>query len=482
MRRNRLSNATGISFLAATISIGMLVASAPVFGQAAKAALPSGFRMVPVPAGVYIVGSDRPSDEAARKRTVTLTASFTDIYEVSNADYAKFVDAIAAPPPGNWVRGAIPGGKDNQPVTGVAFEWAAAYCTALGKRLPAEAEWEAAARGTDGRLYPWGANASAVDLDTPGRRDVGSVGANVSPLGVHDTVGSVWEWVDTPYEPVTVGNRVRRGGEYGRVREGAAMRQSVAPTNESVVAETGFRCSATAVDPKKPAGQFTESHQTSPSVTTIASGPTTTFAPGVLFRDNFENPKSGWPTIKETTYFVGYHAPSSYHVDASLPHVQALSLLGVAYTDTEIEAHVYVDKTGSPTGRFRYGLAFRASGPPSKPPSGISGPVRPEDFYAFVIDPRSGRWALLHADTLPFRQLVGGRVRGLTGLDQTKPDTLKVRALGRRISLFINGKRVGGFDTRGFHPSGDIGFYVENLTETRAHVHFADVEVRRIGT
>ena len=444
-----------------------------------KPALPSGAKMSSVPKGTYIVGSDKASDEAVSTRRLPVNAFFIDTFEVSNADYARFVDAIGAPTPGGWVRGAIPAGKDDHPVTGMGFDWAMTYCTALGKRLPSEPEWEAAARGADGRLYPWGTNAAAVDLDTPGSKPVGSVAANVSPFGVHDTVGSVWEWVDAPYQGVTVGYRVRRGGEYGRVREGAAMRQAVDPTNESVIAETGLRCAATAVDPSKLAGQFTEAHEAPTTASTTPLAPTTTVAPGVLLRDNFENPKSGWPTIKDSTYFVGYHAPSWYHVDASMPGTQALSLLGVEYSNVAIEAHTFVDKTGSTTGRFRYGLVFRASGPPSSPPAGIKGPVRPEDFYAFVIDPRGGRWALLHADTLPFRVLTGGRVKGLTGLDPTKPDTLRVTAYGRRLSLFVNGHRVGGFDTRNYHPSGDIGFYVENLDEQRAHVHFADIEVTR---
>ncbi len=444
----------------------------------AKEALPSGVKMVPVPKGNYTVGSDKPSDEAVSKRTLAVNAFFIDTFEVSNADYAKFVDAVGAPTPGGWVRGAIPTGKDDHPVIGMGFDWATTYCAALGKRLPGDAEWEAAARGSDGRLYPWGANAALVDLDTPGSKAVGSVAANVSPFGVHDTVGSAWEWVAQPYTAVG-SNQVRRGGEYGRVREGAAMRQAVDPTNESVIAETGFRCAAIAVDPARAAGQFAQTHEVPAIVSTTPLAPTTTVAPGVLLRDNFENPKSGWPTIKDSTYFVGYHAPSWYHVDASMPGVQALSLLGVEYSDVSIVAHTFVDKTGTTTGRFRYGLAFRASGPVSSPPPGVKGPQRPEDFYAFVIDPRGGRWYLLHADTLPFRVLTGGRVRGLTGLDPTKPDTLRVDAFGRHLSLFINGRRVGGYDTRRYHPTGDIGFFVETLDEKRAHVHFADVEVTR---
>ena len=215
------------------------------------------------------------------------------------------------------------------------------------------------------------------------------------------------------------------------------------------------------------------------------TGPVTvpvTITPGVLLSDNFENPKSGWTTRKEADFFVGYHAPSWYHVDASKAGVQAMSLLGVQYSNVAIEAKTYVDKVGTPTGRFRYGVVFRATGAVRKPPVGILGPDQPEDFYAFVIDPRGHRWYLLHRDTLPFRAVTSGRLRvAVTAFDSAKPDRLRVIANGRHINLFVNGLQVGRYDTRNFHPTGDIGFYVETLTETRAHVHFDSIEVRRIG-
>ena len=438
--------------------------------------------MVQVPAGTYQIGSNSATSEAVKARSITIRAFFIDAFEVTNAQYSRFVDQAAAPIPAGWVRGRIPDGKDDHPVIGVDWEWAQAYCTALSKRLPGDAEWEAAARGPDGRPYPWGSDATAVDLDTPGSRAVGSEKINVSVFGVHDTVGSAWEWVDQPYEPVTAAQRVRRGGEYGRVRIGAAMRQVVDPANASVVAETGFRCAADRTDPTIKAGRFSTGHTPELTPTT---GPVTvpvTIAPGVLFADNFENPKSGWTTRKEADFFVGYHAPSWYHVDASKAGVQAMSLLGVQYSDVAIEAKTYVDKVGTPTGRFRYGVVFRATGAVRKPPAGILGPDQPEDFYAFVIDPRGHRWYLLHRDTLPFRAVTSGRLRvAVTAFDSAKPDTLRVIANGRHISLFVNGLRVGRYDTRNFHPTGDIGFYAETLTETRAHVHFDSIEVRRIG-
>jgi hypothetical protein len=257
------------------------------------------------------------------------------------------------------------------------------------------------------------------------------------------------------------------------------MRQAVDPANASVTAETGFRCAASADDPNRAAGQISGSH-VAPATTVAPSKVTVpaTIAPGVLVRDTFENPKSGWPTRKDDASFAGYHAPTWYHVDASKAGVQTLSLLGVDYSDIRMVARVFVDKTGTPDGRFRYGLAFRVSGPIEAPPAGIAGPPRNEDFYGFVVDPRSQRWYLVHDDTLPYRILTSGRV-AVTGLDPTKPDTLRVDAIGRHLTFFVNGRQVGTWDTRNYHLSGDIGFFVETLTETRAHVHFDDLEVTR---
>ena len=344
--------------------------------------------MVAVPSGQYPVGVAQPSAEAAAARSVTLAAFHIDVLEVANEDYNRFVQEQGAAPARSWPRGQMPEDRANHPATGVEWAWAQAYCQALGKRLPREAEWEAAARGPQGLAFPWGQEAAAVDLDTPGSRPVGSVAANISSLGVRDTVGSAWEWVDEPYEPVEPAEQVRRGGENGRVRVGAAMRQVVEQANESTIRETGFRCAADAVDPAVPFGQFSQEHS-QPETTTSRPGATTTppGGGGTLVDDRFEDPRSGWPERTDALSKVGYHAPTSFHVEPAQAGVGVVTLGGFSYADAVVETAAHVDKTASPTGRFRYGLVFRAHGARRAPLSGL-GPERPENFYAFVVDPR----------------------------------------------------------------------------------------------
>ena len=435
--------------------------------------------MVAIGRGLYLIGTASPSAEALPSRRVALPAFFLDEYEVTNEQYRRFVDAVGAPPARTWPRGAITAGTERHPVRGVEYAWAKAYCTSLGKRLPSEAEWEAGARGKDGRLYPWGDDGGAVDLDKAGSRPIGAVAINVSPLGVHDTVGSAWEWVDEPVLPIPANRRVRKGGEYGRVRFGAAMRQVVSPATEVVVVETGFRCAATTADAGVTPGRFRLDHP--PTEAPTASAPA---APpsGVLVSDSFEDSRSGWATVRQPTYFVGYHAPGWYHLDASAPGVQVLSLLGVQYADVTIKATVSVDRTDSP-GRYRYGVAFRAHGPAASPEDGVVGPVRPENFYAFVVDPADNTWELVHDDALPQRRRAGGRLsKPLRVTDSASPDEIVVEAHGSNLTFSVNGAVVGRFDTRNYHLQGDLGFYLETFDQTRAHIHFDAITVTPLTT
>src|SRR5690606_15523046 len=140
--------------------------------------------------------------------------------------------------------------------------------------------------GADGRRYPWGDDPNLVALPLSGTHAVGSIGGTLSPLGVDDLVGNVWEWVAEPYDPVAEGSVVRRGGRNGLVLDGALDRQAVDPANRSVLSETGFRCSADEVDPTAPPGQFRsdiEVERDEPA-TTRSSGP----ASG-LIDDSFED-------------------------------------------------------------------------------------------------------------------------------------------------------------------------------------------------
>lgn len=174
--------------------------------------------MVLVAAGPFWMGSnDKDADEDSRPlRQISLPAFYIDRTEVTNADFAKvFPDHGFAP------------GHGSDPVTHVTRAQAEAYLRTLGKRLPTSAEWEKAARGTDGRRYPWGnqydssrahagralthsTNSCALARMKP----VGSFPLGASPYGCLDMAGNAWEWVADDY-PSRPPRQIIRGGAYG---------------------------------------------------------------------------------------------------------------------------------------------------------------------------------------------------------------------------------------------------------------------------
>jgi formylglycine-generating enzyme required for sulfatase activity len=158
---------------------------------------PDGTEMVLVPAGPFLMGSlDGDADEAPPRR-VTLPAFYIDQFEVTHAQYAKFIQATGHKPPIDWPGGVMPSKLAKHPVVNVTWADAAAYAKWAGKRLLTEAEWEKAARGADGRIYPWGNSAAdkkgasgedAKDKAHPEGRTfpVGSFPDDTSPFGVMD--------------------------------------------------------------------------------------------------------------------------------------------------------------------------------------------------------------------------------------------------------------------------------------------------------
>ena len=178
--------------------------------------------LVPIPAGAFMMGSDTgPADERPAHR-VEVAAFSIDRTPVTNAQAAEFLNAKGAQGPkgeewyqdddndarvhkkgDRWVADA---GAENHPVLEFSWFGAREYCAWVGKRLPTEAEWEKAARGTDGRRYPWG---NAPPDRDPGavRRRMGWNGAGwktpagASPYGVLDLSGNAWEWVSSLYRP-----------------------------------------------------------------------------------------------------------------------------------------------------------------------------------------------------------------------------------------------------------------------------------------
>lgn len=219
--------------------------------------------MILVPAGSFIMGSDEFDVEAPR-RTVELPAFWIDRYPVTCADYRAFVRATAHRAPPDWPGGEPPDGRLDHPVERVTWPDAVAYATWAGKRLPSEAEWEKAARGTDGRRYPWGDafdeahcivwdHAMALDVTT---MPVTAHPSGASPYGVEQLAGNVEEWVADEFLPypgsvhrspaASGGLRVVRGGSWFYTQEHArcAYRRGLPPDFDgwSQAGGPGFRC------------------------------------------------------------------------------------------------------------------------------------------------------------------------------------------------------------------------------------------------
>jgi formylglycine-generating enzyme required for sulfatase activity len=204
-------------------------------------AVPEGMALVA--GGAYIVGRDDADPVEKPQRTVNLPAFFIDRNEVTNADYKRFTDATGHTPPPNWKDGSYPAGKDNYPVTSVTWQDASDYATWAGKRLPTEVEWEAAARGTDGRIYPWG-NKWERAFSNIGRevktlkaseyandiKQVGQFLEGASPAGALDMIGNVWEWTADEFAlypngiteiPEDIKSVIKPGKTYRVIRGGA---------------------------------------------------------------------------------------------------------------------------------------------------------------------------------------------------------------------------------------------------------------------
>ena len=219
--------------------------------------------MIEIPAGSFTMGSDDGDPEDSPAHEVDLPAFEMDKFEVTNADYAAFAKVTGyvtyAEQQGfrSW-RDEGGTGEDNHPVVVVTWDDATAYCEWLGKRLPTEAEWEKAVRGTDGRVFPWGNEwdpnkANVKERGLRGTAAVGSFGAGASPYGIDDMTGNVWEWTTDWYQPYpgnAVGDpyygekfRVTRGGGWFDVEpQATTFNRNAADPSKTANDDLGFRC------------------------------------------------------------------------------------------------------------------------------------------------------------------------------------------------------------------------------------------------
>ncbi len=260
--------------------------------------------MVIIPAGAFTMGASVPErlmalqfgwsqdwllrmagliESAGPTHQVVLDAYRIDRHEVTNEQYEAFLDATGYPLPRFWNQPSL--NADNQPVTGVSWHDAQTYCSWTGKRLPTEAEWEKAARGTDGLAYPWGEvwdsamlrSAEGVagramanyhewtlwrsgSMSDGGPAPVGSYPGGASPYGVLDMAGNVWEWVadwydpeyystaleENPSGPASGVARVLRGGAWDvpSVVAFTWFREIFIPPDYNGSAVVGFRCAS----------------------------------------------------------------------------------------------------------------------------------------------------------------------------------------------------------------------------------------------
>ena len=201
---------------------------------------PIRLELVRIPAGEFLMGSDPARDPQAflnerPQHLVHLPEFSIGKFPVTNDQYAVFAKETNHRMPDHWPDGQIPAGCGAHPVVFVSWPDAVAFCAWLSQatghpiRLPTEAEWERAARGPDGRLYPWGNQAPATTLcnsdnNVGGTTPVGHYPAGASPCGALDMAGNVWEWCnslrkDYPYrvddgreDPASTRFRILRGG------------------------------------------------------------------------------------------------------------------------------------------------------------------------------------------------------------------------------------------------------------------------------
>ena len=189
--------------------------------------------MILIPAGEFIRGTNGRLPDEGPEHKMVVNSFYIDIYEVTNLQYFESLKYTKRKPPKHFINGQVPSGKADHPVVYVSWYDAKAYCEWAGKRLPTDVEWEKAARGTDGRTYPWGNEFDISYVNSPVRwvelkllgdtTPIGAFEKGKSVYGLYDMSGNVWEWTSSKYEPYPGNTRKSElyGGNYRTLKGGS---------------------------------------------------------------------------------------------------------------------------------------------------------------------------------------------------------------------------------------------------------------------
>mgnify|MGYP001566733421 CR=1 FL=1 len=234
-----------------------------------------GGEMVLIPEGDFIMGSSNEEvkkiskeygkrvdfsgyefEKEKPRRSIYVKGFYIDKYEVTNTQYKKFIDATGHKPPHHWKDGIYPPEKRNHPVTNVSFFDAKAYASWAGKRLPTEEEWEKAARGSNGGIFPWGDEFNPYDMVATAEGILNSpippfdflhfagpvdqFNADKSPYGVYDMAGNVMEWTDSWYEKGKT--KIVKGGSWVNLCARARCAAKGGANPDTISPLLGFRC------------------------------------------------------------------------------------------------------------------------------------------------------------------------------------------------------------------------------------------------
>ena len=213
--------------------------------------------MVYVPGGEFTMGRDDGDEYERPAHKVTVKPFYIDQFEVTCGDLINFINQSGQSAGGMGSYGCFENPDHKVAATEVNWDAAVRYCKWVSKRLPTEEEWEFAARGTDGRIYPWGNSWQQYSANAAGASSKASDGGlyknGVSPFGAYDMSGNAWEWTASnlttypggqlPIKPAA-DMRVIRGGAYDSDQNTATTtyRRGYPASGNYDYSKTGFRC------------------------------------------------------------------------------------------------------------------------------------------------------------------------------------------------------------------------------------------------